>query len=957
MKKTLLFFTFSLFLFSFCFAGEFGETDLSIYNEVVSAFDTGFYPGAVEKAKVLEQEYPDSVFVLPALVQKGEALVYLNRYQEATETLEDALKRMHTGSENFARCYYLLGKASYLLGNTDYALQNFYSACNVSLSDGTTEFYAPSVLYAARIYYSQPDYAKAIPLFEYIVQNGGLYVQIEYEEAVQKLFRSYNSTQQPQKTINLYEQISENSVSKDVYWNLSLSTATAYELKNENKSASELYTQVISKAPTHYAVEALKKLYIITQKTQGNVDGTEFAKLIAAVSGDPELENEFWLRLGVDEYNQNNIERALEFFQKASTNGAVIFYQQKIALEKKQNTESVEKNLTENKEVILNSNFENISDSYYSLLLRCKILQKKWDEAIEIYSSIQVPVLSAQYDYATALFNKKSYALLNESFNQLIQTELPAEQNAALFQLCALSLACEGKTVDSAKLYKILNEANFLTNESKLEYSKVLFRNGSYKSALKMAKESGLPQGLYICGLCSNNLKDWNGASAYFAEYIKAQSNKNDFNKLSLFYKGYSEYCLEQYKDACSSFARFTLEAPKNLKRYIRSAYEYAAKSALQQGDFKNAITQAQGLLDSSVTTEEKHEALIFCSDIYSDNANYDKAIAVLSPYTNETGDFAITCLFQIAKIYVKQGKISLADQAYTRIYTENPKSGFAEEAMYRSGEIYYSSEDYANAQSRLNKYIYKYVNGKYSEAALFYCADSFLRLGEYSQSIMLNKTLVQKYKESVYLYGVYINLLTAYTETESYSEALEAARFLVKNYPTQAATDGIGTKLKELEKITGGQDPQIAKLSSEYDKLGKNTTAQGRATGTKLVQLYAAAPESKYDAYLLASEIFPSQKAEEEKYEAALNAEVIADYYRSQNQNKEAAEMYLTAAEYYRSSSQGEKKAPVVLYGAVEAFSAQGLTADAKQTAELLVKLYPESKQAKNVRRLMSSF
>lgn len=956
MKKTFLLFTFSLFLFSFCFSAEFGETDLSIYNEVVSAFDTGFYPGAVEKAKDLEKKYPDSVFVLPALVQKGEALVYLNRYQEATQTLEAAIQRMHTGSENFARCYFLLGKASFLLGNTEYALQNFYSACNVSLSDGTTEFYAPSILYAARIYYSQTDYAKSIPLFEYIVQNGNLYLPDEYEEVLQKLFRAYNSTQQQQKTIALFNQLEESSFSTEVYWNLSLTAATAFEQTEQTEAAKTLYSAIIEKAPANFAIEALKKMYILIRKTKGYVDGADFAKYAGKIAEHPELENEFWLRLGVDEYNQNEIEKAQEFFDKAKTNGAVIFYQQKIAFDKKQDTAVIATVLEENKETILSSGFENISDAYYSLLLRCKIMQKKWDEAVEVYAQIEAAALSAQFDYATALANKKSYEIINDYFSEFTKTQMPNEENSALFQLCASSLAEASKNTEALNLYKKLADASLLSNESKLEYSKVLFRNGSYKSALKFSQECGLAQGLYISGLCCNNLKNWEEARSYFASYIKAQSNKTDFNTLAFFYKGYSEYCLEQFKDSYSSFARFTLDADKKLKQYIRSAYEYAAKSALQTGDFKSAITQAQGLLNSSVTTEEKYAALIFCSDIYSDNANYDKAIELLSPYTNEKNDFAITALFQIAKIYVKQGKISLADQAYTRIYTENPKSSFAEEAMYRSGEIYYSSEDYANAQSRLNKYIYKYVNGKYSEAALFYCADSFLRLGDYSQSIMLNKTLIQKYKQSVYLYGVYKNLLTAFVETESYSEALDAARFLVQNYQTQAASDGIGTKLKELEQITGGQDPKVAKLLSEYDKLGKNTTEQGRATGTKLVQLYAAAPESKYEAFMLANEIFPLQKSASEKYDAATNAEVIADYYRSQNQNKEAAEMYLTAAEYYRSSSQGEK-APVVLYGAVEAFSAQGLTADAKQTAELLVKLYPESKQAKNVRRLMSSF
>ena len=95
--------------------------------------------------------------------------------------------------------------------------------------------------------------------------------------------------------------------------------------------------------------------------------------------------------------------------------------------------------------------------------------------------------------------------------------------------------------------------------------------------------------------------------------------------------------------------------------------------------------------------------------------------------------------------------------------------------------------------------------------------------------------------------------------------------------------------------------------------------------------------------------ELLPKQTAADERKYAAENAEFIADYYRKDSQNKKAAEIYLKAAEYYRGLD-NSSRAAASLYGAAEAFMADGLEGDARETAKLLKELYPESRQAERV-------
>ena len=60
---------------------------------------------------------------------------------------------------------------------------------------------------------------------------------------------------------------------------------------------------------------------------------------------------------------------------------------------------------------------------------------------------------------------------------------------------------------------------------------------------------------------------------------------------------------------------------------------------------------------------------------------------------------------------------------------------------------------------------------------------------------------------------------------------------------------------------------------------------------------------------------------------------------------------LYTYAKNYFMYDAKNDEKAASVLYAAVDAFNAEGLSGDANETAKLLQKLYPQSKQAKNVK------
>lgn len=947
MKKQTIFFIFFYIVFK-NFA-----SDISLFNEINSAFKNKFYPGTVEKALQFEKDYPDSVLLQKSLILKAEAQTEMGFYDDAQNSLLKVAEQLNFGSDEYSNCNYLLGKLFYLKDDKKNALKYFYEACNSSLTSKNLEYYNLSVFYSGKIFFSLKDYNNAIPIFEYILQTPeSCSSENDYYEILQKIMISYNKTNNQKKTIQIFNHLEKNKLPKDVYLTLCIYAADALSLDEKNLEAYNLYCDVINNSDGNLAVIALKKAYVLADETNIGVNtGEIFSKTVDKFKDNEQLVNEFWVRLGIDEFEKGDYKKANEYFKKVSSDNLIVmFCNAKIQIDENKNPAEAEKILLDIQQNLNNQNFsenlqqlpQNFEDSVNSLLLLAKFQQKKWDEMPFVFEKIKNPSQNDIYNLSASYYAKGEYEKVSE--------------NTGILYASALSRMGEFSKAD--EIFSSLN----LNSQGHLEYSKLLFLRKKYVESYNQAILSSENEKDFICGLCQINLKNWSLAKNHFSSYIKQNSSKPDFNILVFFYKGYAEYCLEEYKNAYASFVRFNSEA-KNETPYLKQSYEYAAKSALQSSDFKNAVIQAENLIKYSQNNSEKQNSILFCAEIFSDYGDYESALNILLPYSkvsqnkddlNYDKEFVSKVLFNIAKIYEFQKNLEKADYFYTKIYTDFPASSFAQEALYRNAGVFYSFEDYALAFNKFNDYISRYAFGEFVDASLYFGGDCAIKLGETERSIVFNQTLLKKYPESVYAYGANINLLTAFYQKEDYIQALQTAKNIVKDFPNQAADDGIGTKLLELERIVQGIDRRIVEKQSEYVKNGKTSTLKGRISGSELVKLFAESPSTQKEAFLLASELLELQIHDSEKKYAAENAEFIADYHRKNQNAKEAALMYLKAAEFYRTFD--DSKTAVMLYSAAEAFLAEKLTSDAKDVAKLLKELYPKSRQAQRVDRLFEN-
>ena len=979
--KRITFFVFYLLCCITLFAqsaGNADSTEISIYNEITSYNTTGYYPGVVDRTDFLKKNYPESVFITPAYVLKGEALVNLGRFSEAVETFLLVIPSMHLGSEDFAKTYYLLGKAYYFQNKYDEALESFYKACSISEKEEKYDYYDISMLYAGRIYYIQGDYDKAVPVFEYIAANGKKFTVKAYDEALQKLFVSYSNTGDYAKSIELYEQLTQyqkdnQRFSDDVFVFFTMYAAESYEKAGQPRKAYNLYNSLIESENQNVSVSALKKAYVVASQNNLDVEPAEVLQRIQRIgknTNSQDIITDFWVRVGIDSYLQKDFEKARECFTLAKEAGSenlakenessliINLYQARMTIEEAEKTaapsiaKKLVSELSKEENLYLSAKTKNLSSSYYFFIIYCKAAQEDWKEIPPLYEKIKSPDSQSVLLAAMALFKQYKYT---EAENIII-TNLTEKENKLLY---AAILSRQDKYKEAESLYEKLYEKKDLAPQESLEYAKVLYNLKKWDKAEKVSLETGLPQSYYLAGLCEINLKKYSQAKDHFEEYLtKADSYKGE----ALYYKAYAAYRLGEYKEAYSSFIDFNNNY-KISADYRNKAYDFAAKSVLRFGDFDKAALQAEALVSFARTDEERYNAALFCSQIYADKKDYDKAVSSLKPFTKMQTSTAISALFQIAKIYENAGNDDKAEEEYKIIYTDYSKTPEAEEAMYRCGELYYSKGNYKKAEEGFTKYIFTYIGGRFTDAAYYFSGESNLKLGDNNRCIMQNKTLITKFPQSVYYYAGAKNLMQAYYDEGFYAEALDTAKKIVAKNKKQAEADGILAKISDLEQITGGTDRRIVEKRSEFAKKGQLGTVEGRVVGTELVALYAQFDDYYEEGIDLAKKLLPLQapdgsstkKSFEDVLGGAKNADFLALDYENKALYKESAEMYLKAAECYRICGKGyETEAAAALYSASSAFVSAGLTGDAKATAKLLKSLYPESKQANKVDALI---
>lgn len=364
-------------------------------------------------------------------------------------------------------------------------------------------------------------------------------------------------------------------------------------------------------------------------------------------------------------------------------------------------------------------------NAYYHLGESYLTLNKK-QEALNAFKNAS----EMNYDLAIQEDASLNYAKLSYEIGNSYQSvpnvllsfinKYPNNPNRSTIERLLIDSYISSKNYEEAL---VLLEKN-KSPENKLAFQKVTFYRGlelytdrNYQEALKMFKKS-------------------------LSSQVDAQ-----YTARSVFWKGETEYVLEDYKDALLSYKQFVgLSGASQTDEYTNINYNIAYAYFKQKeydpaGDyFQNQIEKTKldkiRLNDSYIRlgdcrfvnskyypAMDAYNKVIEFNSIDADYAAFQKALcygfvgkndkkiddlnSFISSYSKSS--YKDDAMFELANTYVATNKQDLGLKTYDRLITEIKKSSFTSKAILRQGLVYYNSDSDDLALAKFKKVVADY--------------------------------------------------------------------------------------------------------------------------------------------------------------------------------------------------------------------------------------------------------
>ncbi|MFM2368877.1 MAG: hypothetical protein RL619_1177 [Bacteroidota bacterium] len=395
-----------------------------------------------------------------------------------------------------------------------------------------------------------------------------------------------------------------------------------------------------------------------------------------------------------------------------------------------------------------NTDFYQLGYAYYK--------QKDYDNAISQFNKIiggkDFVAQNAYYHLGESYLNtdKKQQAL--NAFKNASEMEFDAAiQEDACLNYAKLSYEL-GNSYQSVPAVLQAFLKKYPDNASRSEIEKLLIdsyiSSKNYKEALVLLERNKTPENklayqkvLFYRGLELYTDGNYEEAFKMFSRSINEQRDAV-FTARATFWKGETEYVLDDFKSALLSFKQFlTSSQAATTPEYKNSNYNIAytnfkLKEYDQAGNyFQNQIEKAPSdkvrlndsylrLADCRFVTSKYGPAMdayikvIESKSVDADYAYFQKAIcygfiakndkkidelnAFLQLYPKS--EYRDDALFELGNTYVAENKTDLAVKTYDRLNTEFKRGSFTSRAILRQGLVYYNSDKDEQALVKFKK-------------------------------------------------------------------------------------------------------------------------------------------------------------------------------------------------------------------------------------------------------------
>ena len=300
----------------------------------------------------------------------------------------------------------------------------------------------------------------------------------------------------------------------------------------------------------------------------------------------------------------------------------------------------------------------------------------------------------------------------------------------------------------------------------------------------------------------------------------------------------------------------------------------------------------------------------------------------------------ADNALYEYANIFVEFEQPDQASEAYTILFEQYPESLFREQALFKRGEIFYAANRFQEAKEAFTQYRSLLPKGSAMDRTLFWEGMASYKLGQPYAALVLWERIIMEYPKSVIRSEALVQASTVLSEVGDYPAALRYLRQLREEYPAEASSELISRRIRELELLQAGATEREAVLKVRLEEARGVTTERGRKIALELVKLYLyemGGKRAEEEAERWLGELL----GQGEGKEVAEAKYLRGDLSRKRGNLLEAAMYYGEAA-----SSPGADTDLITraLYQGLKTLALAGRREEAARFLDILQKRFPES-------------
>ena len=424
---------------------------------------------------------------------------------------------------------------------------------------------------------------------------------------------------------------------------------------------------------------------------------------------------------------------------------------------------------------------------------------------------------------------KRNYETANNYFEEAIKIpSAPAELiDRSMLGLGASEFFLHKYGNAIANLSDInFREPNFDKNKVNFYLAESYYALGKYRDALSRYDKINFDDievgslALYGKAYCYFNLKEFDNAAKAFSEYVEkfpessrildarirladSYYGSKNYVASSKIYKemfrrdlgafdnpyAYYQYAQALYKankteDAIKEFQSLQEKFPRS---------EYADKSLyvigwiyFQQGNYSQAIDSYRNALYKYPNSSLAPVLYYSIGDSYYNLAQYDSAIInyqdVMTNFPSSPHVF--DAINGIQYCYVAENHPEKAITLIDSFVDANPGMPSADQIYFKKGDIYYSIQDYKDAELSYKEFIANYPNSKLVPQAYYWVGKSAENLNQNQDALFYFQRVFDSYPNSESAPAAVIEMGNIYNQMKNYTAALELFDKALKTLP-----------------------------------------------------------------------------------------------------------------------------------------------------------------------------